>query len=75
MKRGPSMQVEQSSEPLGLEAMREVLEDKLRELDAGWALYGGPFDGGWVSEVLASLQLPETEKETHTNQPPESGER
>ncbi len=68
MKRGPSMQVEQSSEPLGLEAMREALdrEEKylIDHIDAECGIMPGDIEGAFhrIREAaLAALQLPEAE--------------
>jgi hypothetical protein len=36
-----------------LEAALRKIEQKLTMLNAGWASEGGPFDGEWVSEVMA----------------------
>jgi hypothetical protein len=36
-----------------LEAALREIEMKLMALDNHWALEGGPFDGGWISEVMA----------------------
>jgi hypothetical protein len=36
-----------------LEAALRKIEQKLTTLNAGWASEGGPFDGEWVSEIMA----------------------
>jgi len=36
-----------------LEAALREIEMKLVALNDCWALEGGPFDGGWISEVMA----------------------
>ena len=37
-----------------LEAALHEIEGKLLSLNTRWALEGGPFDGSWVSEVMAA---------------------
>ena len=38
-----------------LEAAMLSVEGKLLALNAQWAQYGGPFDGDWISDVVAAL--------------------
>jgi hypothetical protein len=38
-----------------LEAAMLSVERKLLALNAQWAQYGGPFDGDWISDVVAAL--------------------
>jgi len=35
-----------------LESALRAIEERLVALNAKWALEGGPFDGGWISEVM-----------------------